>query len=243
MGDSTEFRQVDAAYLEELERAKAQLIIIGRNMGELYRASRRQSHELERLMGELHISYLGIVETLAHTVEAHDQYTRRHLERCREYGSVLARAVDPSLLTPDLEYGFLLHDVGKIGVPDAILAKPGPLSAEEMRLMQTHPIYGVSMVAPLGRFLGESAMEVIRHHHERFDGSGYPDRLSGDGIPLAARVFAVVDSFDAMTSDRPYRKALSLEEALDRLKRGAGSQFDPGIVDAFTGLLDRLPRE
>lgn len=236
-------RSLDTAYLEELESAKAQLIVLGRSMGELHYQSRRQAAELERLMEELHTSYLGIVETLAHTVEAHDQYTRRHLERCRDYGTALARAIDSSLATPDLEYGFLLHDVGKIGVPDSILAKPGPLSAEEMRLMQTHPISGVHMVSALRqRFLGDSAIEVIRHHHERFDGNGYPDGLKSEKIPVAARVFTVVDSFDAMTSDRPYRRALSLEEAVDRLERGAGSQFDPDVVEAFIALLDQLPR-
>lgn len=242
MARTAQSRLIDTAYLDELERAKSQLIFIGRSMGDLYHQSRRQALELDRLMDELHVSYLSIVETLAHTVEAHDQYTRRHLDRCREYGTVLARAVDLSLVTPELEYGFLLHDVGKIAVPDTILAKPGPLTPDEMRLMQTHPISGVHMVSSLGKFLGPSAVQVIRHHHERFDGNGYPDKLKGDKIPLAARVFAVVDSFDAMTSDRPYRKALSLEQAVDRLERGAGTQFDSDVVDAFTNLLDRLPR-
>lgn len=234
-------RLVDSAYLEELERTKAQLILIGRSMGTLYHQSRKQSAEMERLMQELHASYLSIVETLARTVEAHDDYTRNHLERCREFGTALAHEVDGSLVTPDLEYGFLLHDVGKIGVPDAILVKPGPLSPEEMRLMQTHPINGIHMVTPLRRFLGESAIEVIRHHHERFDGKGYPDGLKGGEIPVPARIFTVVDSFDAMTSDRPYRKALTLDEAIDRLRRGSGTQFDPDVVAAFTGILDRLP--
>lgn len=241
MGVPAMRREVDAAYLEELERAKAQLIVVGRNMGSLMHQSRRQAAELDQLMNELHLSYLSIVETLARTVEAHDQYTRRHLERCRDYGTILARAMDPSMITPDLEYGFLLHDVGKMGVPDSILAKPGPLSPEEMRVMQTHPINGVHMVSALReRFLGDNAIDVIRHHHERFDGNGYPDGLKGEKIPLAARVFAAVDSFDAMTSDRPYRKALSLEEAVYRLKRGSGSQFDPGVIESFTGLLDSL---
>lgn len=232
----------DVEYLDELESTKSQMVVIGREMGQLYRRSRKQAEELDRLMQELRASYLSIVETLARTVEAHDDYTRYHLERCREYGTVLAEAVDSALVTPDLEYGFLLHDVGKIGVPDAILAKPGPLTSEETRLMQVHPIQGIQVVAPLRRFLGDSAIQVIRHHHERFDGQGYPDKLEGEDIPLPARIFTVIDSFDAMTSDRPYRKALSLDEAVDRLERGAGTQFDPDVVGAFTKILERLHR-
>lgn len=233
--------EVGRDYLEELERAKAQLMASARDMSDLYQRQRRQSRELENALSELHTTYLSTVETLAFVVEAKDEYTRYHLERCRRYGLALAEVVDSGLLTPEIEYGFLLHDVGKVGLPESILLKPGPLTAEEMRVVQTHPIYGVEIVTPLRRFLG-GAVGVIRHHHERFDGKGYPDRLRAEEIPLAARVFSVVDAFDAMTSDRPYRRALSFDEAVHRLRCGAGSQFDPRVVSAFVDMVHQLPK-
>jgi HD-GYP domain-containing protein (c-di-GMP phosphodiesterase class II) len=228
-------------YLEELERAKLQLMVTARDMAGLYQRHKSQSERLQELMDELHQTYLSTVETLAFVVEAKDEYTRYHLERCRQYGMALTRHLDDSLITPQLEYGFLLHDVGKIGLPESILGKPGPLTSEEMRLVKTHPIYGVEIVTPLKRFLGEG-VDVIRHHHERFDGDGYPDGLEGENIPLAARIFSVIDAFDAMTSDRPYRSALTFSEAMSRLNTGAGTQFDPEIVQAFTKMVDRLPQ-
>lgn len=230
----------DVEYLEELERAKAQLLVIGRDLGEVYRRERKQALKLDEAFDELRQTYLSVVETLAFLVEARDECTRNHLERCREYGLALAGIVSPSLVTPPLEYGFLLHDVGKVGIPEAILSKPTPLTAEELRVMRTHPIVGITVVAPLKRFLGETALAVIRHHHERFDGEGYPDRLKGHEIPIEARIFSVVDAFDAMTSDRPYRKALSFEEAMHRLRSGSGTQFDPDVVAAFEELVGQL---
>lgn len=229
-------------YVEELERTKSQLLVFAREIGTVYQRERKQAQQLGQLMNELKGDYLSIVQTLALVVEAKDEYTRYHLERCREYGTALAMEVDPSMVSPELEYGFLLHDVGKIGVPEAILAKAGPLSSDEMRVMRTHPLIGVQIVSPMRRVLDDRTTEVIRHHHERFDGEGYPDRLKGDQIPLSARIFSVVDAFDAMTTDRPYREALSLAEALERLESGATSQFDPDVVQAFTGLMDRNPQ-
>jgi HD-GYP domain-containing protein (c-di-GMP phosphodiesterase class II) len=227
---------VDTDRLEELERAKAQLQIMTRDVSRLYRRQREQSEELARVTAELRSSYLSMVETLAFVVEAKDEYTRNHLERCRKYGLMLARRIDPGLATDEIEYGFLLHDVGKLGIPDSILSKPGALTSDEMRLVETHPIYGLEIVAPLKGLLG-SATSVIRHHHERYDGSGYPDGLAGDEISVAARLFSVVDAFDAMTSDRPYRPALSFEEAIRRLHSEAGRQFDPAVVEVFAELV------
>lgn len=239
-GPDSDAALIGLEYLEELERAKAQLLTTARDVSLLYHRQREQADEVEALMSELHATYLSTVETLAFVVEAKDDYTRHHLERCRQYGLALARAIDPGLATPQLEYGFLLHDVGKIGLPESILTKPGPLTPEEVRVVQTHPIYGVDIVAPLKRFLGDAIL-VIRHHHEHFDGSGYPDALKGEAIPIAARLFSVVDAFDAMTSDRPYRKALSFDEAADRLRAGVNTQFDPDVVNAFCALIDSLP--
>jgi ribonuclease P protein subunit RPR2 len=139
---------------------------------------------------------------------------------------------------PDLSYGFLLHDVGKVGIPESILCKPGPLTDEEYEVMKTHPLIGVQIVAPIA-FLG-NAVEVIRCHHERWDGRGYPDGLAGEGIPLAARIFSVCDTFDAMTSDRPYRRALPFDSAVEEIDRCGGTQFDPEVVRLFVEMCAEL---
>jgi HD-GYP domain-containing protein (c-di-GMP phosphodiesterase class II) len=124
----------------------------------------------------------------------------------------------------------------RLGIPDSILAKPAELTDEEMRFVRTHPIYGLEIVAPLKGLLG-TGVSVIRHHHERYDGRGYPDGLAGKAIPIAARLFSVVDAFDAMNSDRPYRSAPSMSEAIHRLRGGSGRQFDPGVVQVFSELV------
>ena len=227
----------DSDHLAELERTKSQLLVFAREISTVYQRERKQAQRLDQMMEELRTDYLAIVQTLALTVEAKDEYTRYHLERCKEYGIALAEEIDPALVSPELQYGFLLHDVGKIGVPEAILSKPGPLSSDEMRVMRTHPLIGVQLVAPMRKVLDDRTIEVIRHHHERFDGDGYPDRLKGDQIPIAARIFSVVDAFDAMTTDRPYRQALSFDEGLERVRQGAGTQFDPDVVKAFDQLM------
>jgi putative nucleotidyltransferase with HDIG domain len=137
----------------------------------------------------------------------------------------------PADLHPGLRRGALLHDIGKIGVPDQILRKPGPLSEHEWTAMRAHPDIGASIIAGIP-FLEDVAI-IVRAHHERWDGTGYPDRLAGRTIPLGARIFAVADSFDAMTSDRPYRRGRELSEALLEIERHRGTQFDPTVVDAF----------
>jgi ribonuclease P protein subunit RPR2 len=129
-------------------------------------------------------------------------------------------------------YGFLLHDVGKIGIPDNVLQKPGPLTTDERRLMQTHTVLGEQMLGGVA-FLKGQGLLVVRSHHERWDGDGYPDGLGGEEIPLAARIFAVADTLDAMTSDRPYRRGGSWEEAGAEIVAQSGRQFDPAMVDAF----------
>lgn len=235
----TEFES-ETDYRAELERTRSQLLVFARDMSAVYQRKREHEQKLTALLEELRTDYLSIVETLALVVEAKDQYTANHLERCRRFGIALTNRIDPSLITPQLQYGFLLHDVGKIGIPEAILMKPGTLTEQEMSVMKTHPLIGVQIVAPMHRVLDEVTVEVIRHHHERFDGAGYPDGRSGEDIPLSARIFSVVDSFDAMTSDRPYRKALQLDEALTRLRAEAGRQFDPDVVAEFEQLMQSI---
>lgn len=200
----------------------------------LYAQDFRRLVDLERGQRRLlETAYRETAVALAHALEAKDTGTGAHSERVRRYATELARAVDPSLLQePSLEYGFILHDVGKIAIPDALLGKPGPLSPGERRVLESHPVLGEQMVgkAALLRGLGAS---VVRSHHERWDGTGYPDRLAGDDIPLGARIFSVADALDAMTSDRPYRRARGWHDAVDEIAREAGSQFDPEIVDLF----------
>lgn len=217
--------------------ASPQLLIFAREIKEIYRQERARTRELERALDQLNDAYVSTMKTLAFLVEAKDVGTRMHLERTSQYGMALARAMAPELLRePDLGYGFLLHDIGKIGISDRILTKRGPLSPAEWAVMKTHPVIGAQVVAPMS-FLG-GAVEVIRAHHERWDGGGYPRGLRGTQIPLAARIFSVVDAFDAMTSDRPYRKAMPLEDALDEIAAGTGTQFDPDVVDAFLELME-----
>lgn len=224
-------------YDDELERTKSQLLVFAKEISSVYQQEREKARRLGQLNDELKADYLSIVGTLAMVVEAKDHYTGHHLERCRTYGTALAAAIDPDLVSPELQYGFLLHDVGKIGVPEAILSKQGPLNNEEFQIMRQHPLIGVQLIEPMGRILDWRTLQIVRHHHERYDGKGYPDGLKGSDIPLPARIFTVVDAFDAMTTDRPYRAALSLAETITRLTHEAGSQFDPDVISAFVALL------
>ncbi|MEX2587172.1 MAG: HD domain-containing phosphohydrolase [Actinomycetota bacterium] len=235
--DSQAAEAPEIDYREELERTRNQLLLFARDMSNVYQRKREHEKKLSALLEELRTDYLSIVETLALVVEAKDQYTAHHLQRCREYGIALANRVDPAMVTPQLQYAFLLHDVGKIGIPESILTKAGPLTEQEMNIMRTHPEIGVQLVAPMHRVLGDVSVDVIRHHHERFDGRGYPGGKRAEQIPLSARVFSVVDAFDAMTTDRPYRASVGKEAALQQLRAGAGAQFDPDVVAEFVALV------
>jgi diguanylate cyclase (GGDEF)-like protein len=188
----------------------------------------------------LETAYRQTVAVLAGALERKDVGTAEHSHRVLAYASELALAVSPVLLDdPSLEYGFLLHDLGKIAVPDRILQKPGPLTGAERELVEQHPLLGAELLDGVALLAGEG-IRVVRSHHERWDGRGYPDRLRGDEIPLGARVFAVADSLDAMTSNRPYRAPIAWEEAVDEIKEQAGRQFDPEVVAAFSAVEERL---
>ncbi len=224
----------------QLEAAQRQLLVFARELNQLYQAERARAAELETAHERLHESYLDMIRTLAFVVEAKDPGTRAHLARTHDYAVALAEAVDPTLAADErLRDGFLLHDVGKLGIPEAILNKPGPLDEAEWEIMRTHPVLGVQMVAGI-KSLGH-AVEVIRCHHERWDGGGYPAGLRGEQIPIGARIFSVADAFDAMTSDRPYRRALPFDRAFQEILDGAGSQFDPLVVAAFDEIAPGLP--
>jgi len=222
------------ARLEQTERQaharQRQLERYAADLREVFKQERARAQELRRY-------YMATVRALSNAVEARDAYTGKHAERVAAYGMELARccglAVEDS---PQIEFGFLLHDVGKVAVPDAILFKSGSLTEEEYSLVRRHPVIGVEILRDVD-FLGEGKL-VVRHHHERWDGHGYPDGLAGDAIPLAARVFAVADALDALTTDRPYRPASSFADAREEVLRGAGSQFDPIVVAAYRQIPD-----
>ncbi len=212
-----------------------QLLVYARDLSALLATERRQRRLLQQ-------SYRQTVIALAEALEAKDPVTGLHAIRVQRYATELVRGVDPRLLDdPSLEYGFLLHDLGKVGIPDSVLKKKAPLSGAERQIMQQHTILGEAMLAKV-TLLDGAGLSVVRSHHERWDGSGYPDGLAGEQIPIAARIFALVDAMDAMTTDRPYRPARSWEEATDEILAQAGKQFDPLVVAAFAKRETRMRR-
>jgi len=235
--DESELRQ-------ELERLRAELTrrereaADSRRQLERYAADLRETFKQERMRSlQLTRSYAATVRALAGAVEARDAYTGKHAERVTAYGIEIGRAFGLSRpAAPEIEFGYLLHDIGKVAIPDAILHKPGALDENERALMCRHPLIGAEMVSGI-EFLAD-AVQVVRSHHERWDGTGYPDGLAGTTIPLAARVFAVADVLDALTTDRPYRSASPLGEAREQIRAGAGSHFDPRVIAAFETISD-----
>jgi len=168
-------------------------------------------------------------------IAARDAATGAHSERVRVYALALARAYGVAEAElRDIEHGVILHDIGKIGIPDSILLKPGPLSPDEWKVMRTHPEVGRRFVEHIPFLAG--AVPIVYCHHERWDGNGYPEGLTGEDIPLGARIFAVADALDAMTFDRPYSRAVSLEAAREEIGRCAGTHFDSAIVSAFMAI-------
>ncbi|MHB8377671.1 MAG: GAF and HD-GYP domain-containing protein [Dehalococcoidia bacterium] len=189
---------------------------------------------------ELEMSYDTTLKVLMAALDTKDDATEGHCERVAKLTAHLARQMEiPEAALVDMERGALLHDVGKIGVPDAVLKKPKELNELEWEAMRKHPLLAGVMVGKVG-FL-EGALPILLYHHERYDGAGYPFGLVGDKIPLDARIFSIVDSYDAMTSDRPYRKAMSHEEAMAEVRANSGTQFDPLVVVAFEELMATKP--
>ena len=218
--------------------AVAQAKRYAEELRDLYERERTQRQAAEESYSRLTESYGTTVRALAAALELRDDATGGHAERVTRLALSLARVVAPDLAEdPELEYGFLLHDIGKIGVPDAILLKPGPLSAKERETMQDHPILGERVIARVP-YLRGIARQIVAAHHERWDGTGYPRRLRDHQIPVPARIFSVADSFDAMTNDRPYRAAMKVEAALVEIERCAGTQFEPTIAEAFLSLTE-----
>jgi len=197
--------------------------------------------ENEKLLESTRRAYMSTITSLARTIEAKDPYTGGHTERVAEYALMLARRLgfgDDELEA--VEVGAVIHDIGKIGIPDRILLKPGRLDATEFEEMRRHPEISSYILDELD--LPPIVRDMARNHHERYDGKGYPDGLAGKDIPLAARILTVADAFDAMTSDRPYRRALSQEVAAQEIRRHAGTQFCPEVVAALDVCLSPTAR-
>lgn len=206
----------------------------------LHRSERRQRRAAEDALELLEDSYRTTVYALAAALELRDDDTSGHAERVTHLALELTRRVAPELAKdPRLEFGFLLHDIGKIGIRDAVLLKPGVLDPAELNEMRDHTRLGERVVEQIP-YLGGLAREVVSAHHERWDGGGYPRGLSSEQIPLAARIFAIVDAYDAMTNDRPYRQAMTVDAALDEIAREAGAQFDPELAAEFSALVREL---
>ena len=213
-----------------------------RRLNAAYQQTLRYAEDVRRLYQQVQRAIYQSLLGLANALEAKDAYTRGHSERVGTWSRGVAAALGLSPGDVDLiGQAGLLHDIGKIGIPEAVLRKPGRLDAEEWSVMRNHPLIGAQIVAPFDFFTGGAQM--IRHHHERWDGSGYPDGLAGEEIPVGARIIAVADVYDALTSNRPYRLALPHAAVVEHLKEAAGHTLDEDSVAAFIGLIQTLSTE
>lgn len=223
--------EITVSVREALERRRNQLEQTQR-MRLLEETVNERTVELRRMLDRLHDASETTLEALVSALDAREHETKAHSKRVSEYTLYLARemSVDPTQLDV-IRRGSMLHDIGKIGISDTILLKPGKLTAEEWVIMQKHPQIGFWILDGIEAL--KSASDIVLSHHERFEGSGYPRGLKGEEIPLGARIFSVADTLDVMTSDRPYRKALTYEDARAEIMRFSGRQFDPQVVKYF----------
>ncbi len=243
--------------------ALAQALAYARDLRALYEVSRAREEEANRAHDKLRAAYqqalayavdlrkshrqmqrsvLQSLLGLANALEAKDEYTRGHSERVAGLAQRLALAAGLGIAeAKTIAEAGLLHDLGKIGVPEHILRKQGPLTAEEWIAMRRHPLTGAQIVAPL-EFFADAAL-IVRHHHERHDGSGYPDGLKGDGNPVGARIVAIADVYDALTSERPYRRKLARAEAVQIMRDDAGLTLEPRLTELFLDLVIDAPAD
>lgn len=224
----------------ELARLFAQQAAHALTNAELYEKIHQQTHALTDALGELRVNYKQTLAALSAALDARDRETEGHSRRVTAYALLLAQVLDIQNveMRQAIEWGALLHDVGKIGVPDAILQKPGPLTAAEWVAMRQHPEIGFQILRNVAYL--EPAYAIVRHHHERWDGTGYPMQLRAQDIPLPARIFAIADTLDAITTRRPYRDARSFQAAYHEIKRMNGTQFDPQVVEAFLTVSEQM---
>jgi HD-GYP domain-containing protein (c-di-GMP phosphodiesterase class II) len=192
------------------------------------------------MYNNLHDFYFDTVKTLARTIDAKDHYTFNHSDRAGQYAKLIAEKLNlPAEVVIQIEFAALMHDIGKVGIAGHILNKVSSLTEDEKEVLKMHPIIGYNILAPLV-FLS-SVAPIVLYHQEWYNGKGYPEGLSGEEIPLGARIISVIDAYDAMTSDRPYRKALGKEYAISELEKGMGTQFDPKVAKVFIDILESSP--
>lgn len=214
-----------------LETAQAQLLRYAEDVRSTYHTERGRRQQIQ-------LAYIETIRMLAAAVEARDPYTGNHLERVTHYTLAIAAVLEwRGEPLKHAEMGAILHDIGKIGIQDAVLRKTGPLTSDEWEHMKTHPVVGSRLLTGIS-FLGP-VVPYVRCHHERFDGRGYPDGLKGKEIPIGGRLIAIADTFDAITTRRPYKPALSVEYAIAEITAQAGRQFDPEMVEAFLIAVER----
>lgn len=230
----------DGESAAELLEAADHRLYMAKGRGKLMVESDKDGTSLEpvpdTLVTEPLWKTLGVLEALMTAIDSKDHYTRRHCERVWTYAMMIAAQLNLSReITQAIHIASLVHDVGKIVVPDAILKKPGRLNPEETKVMQKHAVFGALIVKDVPNL--DIVLDGVRNHHERWDGSGYPDQLAGEAIPFMGRLLSVPDAFVAMITDRPYRRAYSIEQAVTEIERGSGLQFDPKIVEAFVGAM------
>lgn len=223
--------------LKIIGQAKERLLLHYINENEaLYKILSQRAEDLSQKNKALEKLSVGIIETLARTLEAKDQYTEGHSQRVADYATLVAQKLGLDQATiQNIQLASLLHDIGKIGIPEKILHKPARLNDEEFEYIKSHPTIAARMLEPLD--ILKPLVSWIEFHHERYDGKGYPRGISGNAIPLGARIISVADSFDAMTSDRPYRYAMDKDMALYEIKINAGTQFDPAIAKVFSKII------
>lgn len=227
----------DATVLSHMQTAKGWLFILTTSLL-LHVLIRRHFGEMDASRRALQQSYEGTLEGWVRALDLRDRETQGHTRRVTEMSLCLARKMGlPDTEIAHLQRGALLHDIGKMAVPDSILHKPGPLTEEQWVVMRCHPETALRMLEPIDYL--RPALDIPYCHHERWDGTGYPRGLRGEEIPLAARIFSVVDVWDALSSDRPYRRAWSRSKVLDELVRQRGQRFDPQVVDTFLSILNR----
>ena len=223
----------------DLDTAERNLFSYAQDLAARLAQESLRAQRLEESLAEMEQTYLETIAALANATDTKDAYKLGHTERVAQVARAIAQALNPALLSRrDFEYSLLLHDLGKIGIAEDLLQKAGKLSDAEWETVKSHSELGARLLSSV-RFLAP-ALAAVRSHHERFDGKGYPDGLRGEEIPLTARIIAVADAFEAMISDRPYRKGLSLAEARDQIKANSGTQFDPEVVGAFLDAWKRI---